>query len=413
MKNYVRTGKRGNVKAFTLVELLVVIAIIGILIALLLPAVQAAREAARRMQCTNHLKQLGLALHTYHDAGRAFPTNAILHAGYYSRANTTAGSSNNNSAARPPYGRLSYLVALLPYMEQSAIYDVAWTTIMSASGDPTPEATAGEIGVTAAEAVEMCPWFKQPPTFRCPSDGGGTGSNGMNDARLGKNNYMASQGDWPDVHMYQWSSLTDVSTYIRNPRTAFPQFTNSRLAIANARMGSITDGTSNTIAIAEKLLGTLLGTTPAGADIKTAIAINQSSSVAGHTTNPTTAGVPGNCLLTRDGRYYNVESDGEVGGNRWGDGIAAYNTFSTILPPNSPSCSSGSGGLGRILSAASSNHTGGVNALRFDGSVSFVSDTVDTTTGGGLNSLATGSGASRYGVWGAMGSINGGESVAL
>jgi len=93
-------------RAFTLVELLVVIAIIGILVALLLPAVQAAREAARRAQCSNNLKQMGLAAHNYHDTFRSFPPGAI-----------TDGPCCSAKS------RVNWAIALLPYMEQTSLYD--------------------------------------------------------------------------------------------------------------------------------------------------------------------------------------------------------------------------------------------------------------------------------------------------
>src|SRR5215210_4645960 len=100
---------------FTLIELLVVIAIIGVLIALLLPAVQAAREAARRIQCTNNLKQLGLGLHNYHSANETFPPGGSRNP--YDPPNKTDGS--------PSWSSWSAHALLLPYLEQKPLYDAA------------------------------------------------------------------------------------------------------------------------------------------------------------------------------------------------------------------------------------------------------------------------------------------------
>ena len=97
-------------KAFTLVELLVVIAIIGILIALLLPAVQAAREAARRSQCTNNLKQIGIALHNYHDTFKVFPPGGLWY-------------TNSTGNANWVRNRGSMLLHILPFVEQQSLYD--------------------------------------------------------------------------------------------------------------------------------------------------------------------------------------------------------------------------------------------------------------------------------------------------
>ncbi len=119
-----REYKRGSRAGFTLIELLVVIAIIGILIALLLPAVQAAREAARRMQCTNNLRQIGLSLHNYHDTHRSFPPGCIV-------GSATAALDLNNpwgaaqaSSTTPQNNRhgTSWMLLVLPFMEQATLH---------------------------------------------------------------------------------------------------------------------------------------------------------------------------------------------------------------------------------------------------------------------------------------------------
>ncbi|MDZ7618093.1 MAG: DUF1559 domain-containing protein, partial [Patescibacteria group bacterium] len=110
-----RNTNRGNFKAFTLVELLVVITIIGILISLLLPAVQSAREAARRMQCMNNLKQLALAIHGYHGVYQILPASKIQY-----------GTDSYTHVLMP------WTVAILPYVEQQALFDV-WDSNVSAA----------------------------------------------------------------------------------------------------------------------------------------------------------------------------------------------------------------------------------------------------------------------------------------
>lgn len=110
-----KMGGGGNLYAFTLVELLVVIAIIGILIALLLPAVQAAREAARRMQCTNNLKQIGIAMHVYHDAHKSFPPGN-LHLPWMS------DDDHDGNPGGVPCGMWGWPLFILPFSEQQALY---------------------------------------------------------------------------------------------------------------------------------------------------------------------------------------------------------------------------------------------------------------------------------------------------
>jgi prepilin-type N-terminal cleavage/methylation domain-containing protein/prepilin-type processing-associated H-X9-DG protein len=195
-------------KGFTLVELLVVIAIIGILIALLLPAVQAAREAARRSQCTNNMKQIGLALHNYHDTYKSFPTGFIYRGG--------SGVAN--------YG---WNVAIFPYMEQQAFYDV-----LDAGNVPLYVRYAS----TVPTDIEM---MEHPiATLRCPSDTGKDTCNsisfgGSSDPRVALSNYVASCG------------YGDRPTTTTECRGMF--YGNSWNGFSDC-----TDGTSNTIAVGER-----------------------------------------------------------------------------------------------------------------------------------------------------------------
>ncbi len=352
---------------FTLVELLVVIAIIGILIALLLPAVQAAREAARRSQCTNNMKQLVLAAHTYHDTFNRFPARQ-------------AGTGTIPSGGLRL--RMSGFVALAPYYEQKSLYDQV---------------------ITANNA----PWSNDPwwnvilPVLNCPSDTGTTPPYG---SRRGTISYGFCAGDSYVSSVVSPSERTDQA--LADKRTPLPnRGIFGRLDFTS--MAHITDGTSNTIAFAER-------SRPSARDSRGMVVVDASA-------DPSTY-IPFTCRAYWTGSRYSAAAvpftQDTSPGYRWGDGAAFFHAVVTIIPPNTSVCligdpnwQSGGGHYAPGIWNSTSDHPGGVNVAMADGSVRFISETIDTGNLAIVAPSPTTPGPSPYGVWGALGTKSGGETV--
>ncbi|PQO38719.1 prepilin-type cleavage/methylation domain-containing protein [Blastopirellula marina] len=215
----------GSRHGFTLVELLVVIAIIGVLIALLLPAVQQAREAARRIQCTNHQKQLGLALHNYHDTFGKLPYNAVP-------------QSSSTPRQRGP----SWLTRLLPFMEQNAAYDQ-----FQFSGDWTMQDGPSP---NAAVINQL-----RVPGYNCPSSPlpvlqtRGTNSNGNVEFQI--TNYVGITGSY-----YMGGTTSTVSTSPQDSSYGDSVYNGMIVPVSGKSnaigLESATDGTSNTMMVSEQ-----------------------------------------------------------------------------------------------------------------------------------------------------------------
>jgi prepilin-type N-terminal cleavage/methylation domain-containing protein/prepilin-type processing-associated H-X9-DG protein len=331
--------------AFTLIELLVVIAIIAILIGLLLPAVQKVREAAARAQCTNNLKQLGLAMHNYEGAIGRMPPAFI----------TTVPPA---WTGLPPYFfSWSALAQLNPYLEQTNIYNTMDLT--------QPIYVPPNFTISPANQFAVAQLVK---LFLCPSDQMRAVSSDYGVSTIGPTNYAVCVG----------SGTTNGGPPFGSPLNSDGMFT----AGNGFRITDVTDGSSNTAMMSESLLGA----GPQNASGAMPSVPNAVQTVYAYTG----FGTPLSDAACAGASQWNVS---DLRGFMWASGemrCASYNHYYT---PNAPIYDCVTNDLTTYTSmafrAARSRHTGGVNVLLGDGSVHFVSQSVSLST---WRALATRSG---------------------
>ena len=314
-----------NRRAFTLVELLVVIAIIGILVALLLPAVQAAREAARRSECSNNMKQIALGLHNYHDTYKTFPF----------------GSSRGN---------ISYLARMLPYVEQTPLYDRI------------------DFNVSYNAAANL-PVVNTPvDAFLCPSD------SDILPANLGgRNNYYGNSG---------FNIL--FGTPSQNPSSSsfnMPPCNGVIVPSVVIKFADIRDGTSNTAFISEKIKGD-------GSNARS----TPESDTFRPGTFPATPDEAYNQCRVIDVTDLSMQGYSNVGAP-WMQSYHSTTRYYHVTPPNGLSCMFPPG---RIATTAGSYHPGGVNLALCDGSVRFVAETISVPNWRALGSRDEGEVLGEY-----------------
>ncbi len=373
-------------RAFTLVELLVVIAIIGTLVGLLLPAVQSARESARRITCQNNIKQLALAVLNHESAKKVFPYGR---GGPISSNTYTPGSPATDSrpaygdtvdgVAYPGAGGLSTYVPLLPYLEEASTYD-----------------KIGLAPVNLNDGSATSPYVRKIQQILCPSDPP------TNDISVyGQSNYVFSYGDKCDGLADDATvSLTAVNSNSGNALKPIGQRGLFGLNSAT-RISKITDGLSSTIAISEctRPSGTR-NTATNGADSNTNWSTNNPAGCKSNYLGVGGwSGSAAGAIISRDRSM----------GSKWAAGRFGFTGFNTILQPNYGACNAYTF---TGTQPPRSRHGGGVVAAFADGSVTFISENIDAGNPA-ASWPARPTSPSPYGVWGQLGTMTGGESVRL
>lgn len=380
-----------------MVELLVVIAIIGVLVGLLLPAVQAAREAARRMSCSNNVKQLGLGIHNYHSTFDMLPMQ-------------TGGTFDNGADTNGL--RLSFLVGLTPFIEQQAI----WEMISNPRGLDRSGATRTPPFPPMGPRPwnrDYLPWITQIPALRCPSDPTVAAA-----TAAAHTNYAACLGDTTaEIH---YGGIANNGTPNSDSASAYSEGnlrTFSRgffWAKHLTRFRDVTDGLSNTIAGGEIVVGDGLGGISGHMLEMSPGPLAEAPNTWETHVDPERPAFWNLSMSQVWGMNHGNEPSFQRRGSTWADGAPYYSGMNTVRPPNGY-C------VGRLDSwdgifPPSSNHQGGVHILMGDGAVKFITNSIDA----GDQSIVPFSKqyndkpgqASPYGLWGALGTKNGREVIS-